>query len=325
MPANSPVGLYIGLDEKNPDRYALNITQAGLGMPDRDYYLKPDAKFAETRAAYRAYVAQMLGMVKYPNAAAAAEAVMAFETRIAELQWPIEKLRDRDANYNAKNRAGLKAFAPEFPWDDVLAAGGLANQDHFIVGAPDAVAALAKLFRATPIETLRAYQTFHYVNAQADIMPTAFDDASFAFNGKTLTGQPQKRDRWKRATIALSGQTFLAPMGEAVGQLYVKKHFTPQAKAEMKKLVDNLLQAYRERIQTLDWMSPETRQVAMRKAANVRVKIGYPDRWRDYSSLEVRPGDAYGNRKRATVWEYSRQAARINQRTDKDEWGMAPQ
>jgi len=207
----------------------------------------------------------------------------------------------------------------------VLAAGGLSAQDHFIVGAPDAVAALAKLFRATPIETLRAYQTFHYVNAQADIMPTAFDDASFAFNGKTLTGQPQKRDRWKRATIALSGQAFLAPMGEAVGQLYVKKHFTPKAKAEMKKLVDNLLQAYRERIQTLEWMSPETRQVAMRKAQNVRVKIGYPDRWRDYSKLEVKAGDAFGNRKRANLWDYARQVARINQRTDKDEWGMAPQ
>ena len=325
MPANSPIGLFIGLDEKNPDRYALNVVQAGLGMPDRDYYLKADAKFAETRAAYKAYVAQILGMVNYANAAGAADAIMALETKIAEIHWPIEKLRDRDANYNAKNRASLKAFAPEFPWDEILTAGGLGAQDHFIVGSPEAVANLAKLFRETPVETWRAYQTFHYVNAQADIMPTAFDDASFAFNGKTLTGQPQKRDRWKRATIALSGAAFLAPMGEAVGQIYVKKHFTPQAKAEMKKLVDNLLQAYRERIQTLEWMSPETRQVAMRKAQTVRVKIGYPDRWRDYSNLEIKSGDAYGNRKRAGVWDYNRQVARINQKTDKDEWGMAPQ
>ena len=325
MPANSPIGLFIGLDEKNPDRYALNVVQAGLGMPDRDYYLKADAKFAETRAAYKAYVAQILGMVNYANATGAADAIMALETKIAEIHWPIEKLRDRDANYNAKNRASLKAFAPEFPWDEILTAGGLGAQDHFIVGSPEAVANLAKLFRETPVETWRAYQTFHYVNAQADIMPTAFDDASFAFNGKTLTGQPQKRDRWKRATIALSGAAFLAPMGEAVGQIYVKKHFTPQAKAEMKKLVDNLLQAYRERIQTLEWMSPETRQVAMRKAQTVRVKIGYPDRWRDYSNLEIKSGDAYGNRKRAGVWDYNRQVARINQKTDKDEWGMAPQ
>ncbi len=325
MPANSPIGLFIGLDEKDPDRYALNVVQAGLGMPDRDYYLKADAKFAETRTAYKAYVAQILGMVNYANAGAAADAIMALETKIAEIHWPIEKLRDRDANYNAKNRASLKAFAPEFPWDEILTAGGLGAQDHFIVGSPEAVANLAKLFRETPVETWRAYQTFHYVNAQADIMPTAFDDASFAFNGKQLTGQPQKRDRWKRATIALSGAAFLAPMGEAVGQIYVKKHFTPQAKAEMKKLVDNLLQAYRERIQTLEWMSPETRQVAMRKAQTVRVKIGYPDRWRDYSNLEIKSGDAYGNRKRAGIWDYNRQVARINQKTDKDEWGMAPQ
>ena len=325
MPANSPVALFIGLDEKNPDRYAVNVFQAGLGMPDRDYYLKPDAKFAETRAAYRAYIEKMLTMVKYANAAAAADAIMATEMKIAELQWPIEKLRDRDANYNAKNRASLKAFAPDFPWDAILTAGGLGAQDHFIVGSPEPVAKLAKLFRDTPIETWRAYQTFHYVNAQADIMPTAFDDASFAFNGTTLTGQPQKRERWKRATIALSGQAFLAPMGEAVGQIYVKRHFTPQAKAEMKKIVDNLLASYRERIQTLEWMSPETRQIAMRKAQTVRVKIGYPDRWRDYAKLDVKAGDAYGNRKRAGMWDYDRQVARINQKTDKDEWGMAPQ
>jgi putative endopeptidase len=325
FPGNSPIGWFFGLDEKDPDRYAINVVQAGLGMPDRDYYLKPDAKFAETRTAYRAYIQQMLTMVNYPNPGAAADAIMAVEMKIAEAHWPIEKLRDRDANYNAKNRAALKAFAPDFPWDAALAAGKLGTTDHFIVGAPDAVVALSKLYRATPVETWRAYLTFHYVNGQADIMPTAFDDASFAFNGKQLTGQPQKRDRWKRATIALSGQAFLAPMGEAVGQIYVKKHFTPQAKAEMKKLVDNLLLAYRERIQNLEWMSPETRQVAMRKAQNVRVKIGYPDRWRDYSKLEVKAGDAYGNRKRANTWDYDRQAARMNQKTDKDEWGMAPQ
>ena len=325
FPGNTPVGWFIGLDEKDPDRYAINVGQAGLGMPDRDYYLKPDQKFAETRAAYRAYIEKMLTMAKYANAGAAADAIMATETKIAELSWPIEKLRDRDANYNAKNRAELKAFAPDFPWDVALAAGGLQAQDHFIVGSPGAVVALAKLYRDTPVETWRAYLTFHYINAQADIMPTAFDDASFAFNGTTLTGQPQKRERWKRATIALSGQPGLAPMGEAVGQIYVKRHFTPQAKAEMKKIVDNLLASYRERIQTLEWMSPETRQIAMRKAQTVRVKIGYPDRWRDYANLEVKAGDAYGNRKRTGVWDYNRQIARINQKTDKDEWGMAPQ
>jgi predicted metalloendopeptidase len=325
MPANSPVAWGIGLDEKNPDRYAIQVGQAGLGMPDRDYYLKADQKFAETRAAYKAYIAKMLTLAKVEGAAAKAGTIMALETKIAEIQWPIEKQRDRDANYNAKSRAQLKAFAPDFPWDAGLASGGLGAQDFFVVGQPEAVAVLAKLFRSTPVETWRDYLTFHYLNASADILPTAFDDASFEFNGKTLTGQQQKRDRWKRATTALSGNPFLAPLGEAVGQIYVKRHFSPQAKVEIKKLVDNLLAAYRKRIENLEWMSPETRQVALRKATNARIKIGYPDKWRDYSKLEIKKGDAYGNRKRAAIWDWERQAKRMNQKTDKDEWGMGPQ
>jgi putative endopeptidase len=325
IPSNSPVGWGISLDEKNPDRYSVNVAQAGLGMPDRDYYLKPDPKFAETRTAYRAYIEKMLTLAKVANAGASADTIMKLETNIAEIQWPIEKQRDRDANYNAKNRAELKAFAPEFPWDAGLASGGIGNQDFFVVGQPDAVKALAKLFRDTPVETWRAYLTFHYLNGSADILPTAFDDASFDFNGKVLTGQPQKRDRWKRATVAMSGSPFSAPLAEAVGQIYVKKHFSPQAKVEIKKLVDNLLAAYRKRIETLEWMSPETRKVALRKALTARIKIGYPDRWRDYSKLEIKRGDAYGNRKRSSVWDWNRQAVRLNKKTDKDEWGMGPQ
>jgi putative endopeptidase len=325
LPSNLPVGWFIGLDEKNPDRYAINIGQAGLGMPDRDYYLKPDPKFAETRAAYRAYIEKMLTLANVAGAGAAADAIMAFETKIAEIQWPIEKQRERELNYNAKTRAQLKAFAPGFPWDASLAAAGIPSQDHFIVGQPDAVVALAKLFRDTPLETLRPYLAFHYMNASADIMPTAFDDAAFEFNGKVLTGQPQKRDRWKRATTALSGAPFAAPLAEAVGQIYVKRHFTPQAKAEVKKLVDNLLAAYRQRIENLEWMSPETRKIALRKALTARIKIGYPDRWRDYSKLEIKRGDAYGNRLRSAVWDWNRQAVRLNQKTDKDEWAMGPQ
>lgn len=323
IPATLPLGWGIGLDDKNPDRYAINVGQAGLGMPDRDYYLKPD--FADARAAYRAYVEKMLTLANQPGAAASANAIMAVETKIAELQWPIEKQRDRDANYNAKSRAQLKAFTPGFPWDQALAAGGIPNQDFFIVGQPDAVVALSRLFRDTPVDTWRAYVMFHYLNGSADILPTAFDDASFEFNGKVLTGQPQKRDRWKRATTALSGNPFAAPLAEAVGQIYVKRHFTPQAKAEVKKLVDNLLAAYRQRIENLEWMSPETRKVALRKALTARIKIGYPDRWRDYSKLEIKPGDAYGNRLRSAVWDWNRQAVRLNQKTDKDEWGMGPQ
>jgi putative endopeptidase len=325
LPANAPVALVFGLDEKNPDRYSVDVYQSGLGLPDRDYYLKSDAKFEETRAKYRAYIEQMLKLANYPNAGPAADAIMALEMKIAEIQWPIEKLRNRDLTYNPKTQTELKATAPGFPWDAALASGGLSTQDFFVLQNPDPVVGLAKLFKATPVETWRAYLTFHYVNAQADIMPTVFDDAAFGFNGKVLTGQPQKRDRWKRAVFALSGQYGGAPLAEAVGAIYVKDHFTPQAKAAMEEMVANLLAAYRKRIATLEWMSPETRKVAMRKAEAVRVKIGYPDKWRDYSALEIKAGDAYGNRKRATLWDWKRQADRLPRKTDKDEWGMAPQ
>jgi putative endopeptidase len=184
----------------------------------------------------------------------------------------------------------------------------------------DAVQALSKLFRATPIETWRAYMTFHYLNAMADVMPVAFDDLAFDFNGRTLSGQPEKRERWKRATGALNGA-----LGEAVGEVYVRRHFTPQAKAQMAALVENLRSAYKARIEKLSWMSSETKQAAFRKLAKFRVKIGYPDKWRDYATLEIKAGDAVGNRRRATVWEWHRQAARLDKPTDRDEWGMTTQ
>ena len=325
LPSNSPIGMGFGLDDKNPDRYSVDVVQAGLGMPDRDYYLKPDAKFAETRVKYRAYIEQMLKLANYPNATAAADAIMATEMKIAELQWPIEKLRDVELSYNPKTLAELKAAAPEFAWDEALKASGIASQNFFLLRNPEPVAGLAKLFKSTPVETWRAYLTFHYLNAQADIMPTAFDDASFEFNGKVITGQPQKRDRWKRAVLALSGNFGEKPLGLAVGQIYVKTHFTPEAKAQVKEIVTNLLAAYRKRIETLEWMTPETRKAAMRKAETVRVKIGYPDTWRDYSALEIKAGDAYGNRQRAAVWDWKRQASRLADKTDKSEWGMSPQ
>ena len=325
LAANSPIGLAFGLDDKNPDRYSVDVVQAGLGLPDRDYYLKPDAKFAETRTKYRAYIEQMLKLANYPNAAASADAIMAVEMKIAEDHWPIEKLRDVELAYNPRTQAELKTSAPEFAWDDALKASGLEKQNFFLLRNPEPVAKLAKLFRATPVETWRAYLTFHYLNAQADIMPTAFDDAAFEFNGKVVTGQPEKRDRWKRAVLALSGNYGEKPLGLAVGQIYVKQHFTPEAKAQVKQLVANLLAAYRKRIATLEWMTPETRQAAMRKAETVRVKIGYPDTWRDYAALEIKAGDAYGNRKRASVWDWKRQASRLANKTDKGEWGMSPQ
>ncbi len=323
--ANSPIGVGVNLDAKRPDVYIVAIGQSGLGMPDRDYYLKPDAKFADTRAKYRAYIETMLKLGGMADAAPAADAVFAVEMKIAELHWPRDKSRNRDLTYNPKSRAELMTFAPEFPWGPAFESFGAPAQDFFIVAQIDAVQALAKLFRETPVATWRAYLTFHYLNNMADILPKVFDDASFDFNGRVITGQPAQRDRWKRAVIAMSGQSFQAPMGEAVGQLYVVHNFTPQAKAAMGKLVENLRAAYKVRIAKLPWMTDETKKAALRKLEKIRVKIGYPDKWRDYAPLDVKAGDAYGNRKREQAFNRARDVARLAKPANRDEWGMAPQ
>jgi len=323
--ANLPVGMGVSLDQKRPNVYIVSIGQAGLGMPDRDYYLKQDAKFADTRVKYRGYVETLLKLGGYADPAKNADAIVAVEQKIAEIHWPREKSRNRDLTYNPKSRADLKTFAPDFPWDAGLEAYGIPQQNEFIVVQLDAVQGLAKLFRETPIETWRAYLTFHYLNANADILPKAFDDASFEFNGKVVTGQPEQRDRWKRAVSQMSGTPFNAAMGEAVGQLYVKRNFTPAAKAAMSDLVENLRAAYKVRIAKLPWMSEETKKAALRKLETINVKIGYPNKWRDYSSLEIKADDAFGNRKRENAFQRARDLVRLAKGADRNDWGMAPQ
>jgi putative endopeptidase len=307
-------------DAANPDRYALNIVQSGLSLPDRDYYLNDTARFAGIRARFRTHVAAMLALAHYPDAAPAADAVVALETGIARLQWTRERRADRDLTYHPMSRAQLRAFAPDYPWDVTLAALGVPRQDLFVVKEDEAIRDLTRLFRTTPVATWRAYMTFHYLTGMADILPAAFDDLSFDFNGRTLSGQMQQRERSRRAVGALN-----ASLGEAVGQLYVRRHFTPEARVQVAAIVENLRAAFRARIERLDWMSAATRQAALTKLAAIRVKIGYPDSWRDYSTLEVRAGDPVGNRRRARLWDWQRRILRLGQRTDRDEWGMTPQ
>ena len=307
-------------DAANPDRYALNIVQSGLSLPDRDYYLKDDARSIEVREKFRAYVAAILALGGYPAPQGAADAVLALETGMARAHWTREKRGDRDLTYHPKSRADLEASAPDYPWDQTLAAMGIPGQDFYVVKEDEAVRDLARLFDATPVASWRAYMTFHYLNFMADILPAAFDNLSFDFNGRTLSGQPQQRERWKRATAALN-----AALGEAVGQLYIQRHFTPADKAQISALVENLRAAFQLRIERLDWMSPDTKRAALAKLAAIRVKVGYPDSWRDYATLEVRAGDPVGNRKRALLWDWRRRTARLGQPTDRDEWGMTPQ
>jgi putative endopeptidase len=310
----------IWADDRDPNRYTVNISQGGLGLPGRDYYLKAEPHFAAVRDKYRTYIASILVLASAPDPTDSASRILALETRIAELHWPDEKRADRNLTYNPRSRAQLKAEAPEFPWDEAFDALEIPRHDRFGLKEPDAIQGLAKLFRATSLAEWRVYLTFHYLNAVADVLPHEFDDLAFDFNGRTLSGAASKSERWKRATTAVN-----KALGEAIGRRYVSRHFPPEAKAKARILVENLRTAFRTRIEVANWMSPATKGAALRKLGRMRVKIGYPDLWRDYSTLDVRPGDPLGNRGRARLWDWRRRAARLDGPTDRDEWGMTPQ
>ncbi|MBY0565562.1 MAG: M13 family metallopeptidase [Hyphomonadaceae bacterium] len=317
---NSPIAMFVGLDERNPDRYVVNVTHAGLGLPEREFYRRTDGQFPQIREQYTAHIERMLGLAGQTGAATKARQVMALETAIAERHWPRADRRDRDRTYNLKNRAELRALAPRFPWDAGFEAAGLGDVQEVVVAELSAMRPLAELFMATPVNTWKSYLAFHLLTNNASVLPRAVDDATFDFFGKTLNGQPQQRERWKRGVQAVNGA-----LGEAIGQIYVQRHFPPEAKAQMLELVENVRRAYGERIDRLAWMSAETKVVAREKLATFRPKIGYPDRWRDYSALEVQIGDAYGNAKRQSMFDWNHDLARLGRPTDKDEWFMTPQ
>ena len=316
----SPLRVLMTPDQKDPDRYIVAITQSGLGMPDRDYYLKDDAVYAGLRAKYQAHVARLLELAGDTDSAAEARSILDLETQIAKLHWPVAKRRERDLTYNLKTRAELDELAPDFAWQQLLTADGLSGQQQFVVRELDAIEGLERLFLSVPVERWRPYFRYHYLVGVADVLPKAFDDEVFDFYGRTLNGQQQQRDRWKRAVAAVDHD-----LGEAAGQLYVQRYFPPESKRKMLELVENLRASYKEHIQDLPWMTAATKTLALEKLAAFHPKIGYPDKWRDYSALEIVKGDAFGNMERAAVFEWNRQAKRMAQPTDRGEWGMTPQ
>lgn len=320
MPLDGPIAWGITLDQKNPDRYLVGVGQSGLSLPDREYYLKPDAQFARIRAQFEAHVAKMLSLAGRPNAGREAADILALETAIAKRSWALEKRRDRNATYNLRTVSELEAEAPDYPWAAAFKASELGGIKEVVVSELSAMAPLAKLFKATPVATWRSYLVNRFLTAQAAVLPEAFDRENFDFYGRILNGQPAQRPRWKRAVQAAN-----AALGEAIGQLYVAKYFPPQAKASAEELVENLRKAYAQHLSNVPWMTAATRKVALGKLAAFRPKIGYPNKWRDYSALEVKPGDAFGNRERSEIFEWHREVARLDEPTDRDEWAMTPQ
>ena len=311
-------GVGVNDDAKNPDVYALYLRQSGLGLGDRDLYL--DAKFAPQLARYQQYVAQMLGMAGWADADAAAAKVVAMETRIAKAHWTRAQSRDRDKTYNPTGIAELKAQAPGFGWDAFWAAAGLGKADRVIVAQNSAIPVIAKIFADADLDTLKAWQAFRTTDDVAPLLSKRFVDAQFEFRSKFLNGQPQQRERWKRA-VAFTERG----IGEGVGRDYVALYFPPASKAKMDTLVANLRVALAGRIDKLAWMSPATRAQAQAKLKGFTVKIGYPDKWRDYSALEVKPGDVVGNAERSGRFEWDYRRNRLGGPVDKAEWGMTPQ
>ena len=311
-------GIGVNDDAKNPDVYALYLRQSGLGLGDRDLYL--DAKFAPQVARYQQYVAQMLGMAGWADADAAAAKVVAMETQIAKAHWTRAQSRDRDKTYNPTSVAELKASAPGFGWDSFWAAAGLTKADRVIVAQNTAIPLLAKIFADTDLDTLKAWQAFRTADDISPLLSKRFVDAQFEFRSKFLNGQPQQRDRWKRA-VAFTERG----VGEGVGRDYVALYFPPASKAKMDTLVSNLRVALAGRINGLAWMSPATKEQAQAKLKGFTVKIGYPDKWRDYSALEVKAGDLVGNAERAGRFEWDYRRNRLGGQVDKAEWGMTPQ
>ena len=307
----------VDADAKDPDRYALYLGQAGLGLPDRDYYLQP--AFSAQKAKYQAYVAQMLRLVGWRKPDAAAAAIVALETEIARVSWSRAERRDPIRTYNPLPVSRLATFAPGFDWTEFLHAAGLSAADRVIVEEDTALPKIAAIFAAAPIGTLQAWAAFNVADQAAPYLSSPFVQAQFDFRHKTLSGQPALQARWKRGVEMVDAQ-----MGEALGKLYVAAYFPPEQKAQMERLVADVRGALKARIERLEWMSAATKERALEKLAKLDVKIGYPDKWRDYGGLEIREGDLYGNVRRAIAFEWDYRARRWGGPVDRGEWGMTP-
>jgi putative endopeptidase len=319
------------VDLKDPKHYAVYLGQSGLGLPDRDYYLKPE--FSAQKAKYQAYVEKLLELAAWPEATARAADVVAFETKVAEASWTKQQQRDPVATYNPMTLTGLAAAAPGFAWRAFLDEAGLAKVRRVIVAEKTAFPSLATIYAATPLETIRAWHAFHILDNAAPFLSTPLAEANFELRGRTLSGQQELPARWKRAVLAVGGGDFLVgdafgtfgTLGWATGQLYSAKYFPAETKAKIEELVANLKAAYRKRIENLDWMGPATRAEALKKLDTYTIKVGYPDHPRDYSSVVISAGDLVGDVRRAAAADWAFYRGRLFGPVDRASWGMTPQ
>jgi len=316
--ASVPINYRVAQDPKEPTAYISTVSQGGLGLPDRDYYL--DDKFADVREAYLTHVARILGLAGTPSPAKAARVVMAVETRLARAQWTRVQNRDREATYNKYLVSGADSLTPGISWERLLAAAGAEGQPDLIIRQPSYVEALAAALRDVPVRDWRLYHRWQLLDAYAQFLSRDFVDEDFAFSGKVLRGIDENRPRWKRGIAAVN-----AAMGELVGKVYVDRHFSHDAKVRMDTLVANLATAFRQAIGELSWMTDSTKAAALAKLDKFTPKIGYPEAWKDYADLEIDPDDLLGNVIRARRSAHARMLAKLGKPIDRIEWGMTPQ
>ena len=319
---NVPFDFGIHQDNKDSTKYVADIYQGGLGMPDRDYYLKTDdAKLADVKAKYLTHIEKTLTLAGDKNAAANAKAIVDFETELAKVQWTKVELRDPLKAYNKVNLADMAKIAPNYDWATWLQTAGITGKtDYVIVSQPTYLKGFAELSNKTSLDTWKAYLAMHLVDSYSSYLSKAFVDQRFDFYGKTLSGVTQIEPRWKRGVGVVE-----RAQGEAVGKLYVAEYFPAERKARMETLVKNLLVAYKQSIDKLDWMSPATKKEAQAKLAKFTPKIGYPNKWKDYSALVVKRDDLVGNVMRSRVVEADRELNKLGKPIDREEWGMTPQ
>jgi len=321
----------IDVDLKDPKHYAFYIGQGGLGLPDRDYYLKPD--FAKQKDAYLAYVGQLLKLAQWPDAEARAKDVVAFETKIAEASWSKAEQRDPVAEYNPMSVSELEKQAPGFAWKGFLQKAGADSIPRVIIGEKSAFPKLAALYARTPVDTIKAWHTFHIADNAAPYLSKGFGDAYFELHGRTLQGQKEQQVRWKRGVYSVSGGDFgvgdrygtFGTLGFGVGQLFTAKYFPPEAKQRIEALVDNLKAAYHARIEKLDWMGEATKKEALKKLETYTIKVGYPEHPRDYSTLVIRDDDLAGDVRHCGEADWAFYIRRFNGPVDRSDWTMTPQ
>ncbi len=319
---DAPIGAGVGLDAKNPDRYLIGISVGGFGLPDKDYYINKDPRFVGIRAAYLEHIQKMLGFDGISDGKARAEAILALETELAKATWDRAELRNRDKTYNLTKFADLAKLYPGYDWGMQFKAQGLPIPDEVNIRTPSAVGPIIAIVNKTPLNVWRDYLTVSAISNNAGLLSKEIDDAAFAFNGTVLSGQKAQRDDWKRAIgMAGGGQG----LGDAVGQIYVAQFFKPESKVAMDELVANLRMALRQNLSKIDWMGDATKTEAYKKLDSFRPKVGYPSKWRDYSSVSITPDNLMTNVLAMRKYYIDDQNSRLGKKTDRDEWFMTPQ